>query len=401
MAEVRHYLPAFLRADATEQQDPVGDVRELLDLAEEDLQRLLAVHGCLDDRVLAFGAALNEGLRIPFPSSAPRPVTSRNVRGPIEWGRTVSMRALSPAESSSFVVREPGRAVDTSENRAVTWLLRRLESAVDAATFWVAKPETGGIELSWQQKIDRLAAQLSVARRVQWLVGLRPERPTPATLRSLRCARSGFYSERVAPALVSVMRLDAPSADELGEILSRRYFEPRDDGTLFEVAVALRLARAFSERNSRPRSARLLVGEGRSNFARYRLDDGAEVRLAYQAWPDDTPTMRRRLGARQGLGARDGRPDIMVIRTQPGPDAVILELKASRHASYLRLGLAELLAYLADRPDLWGEPPAGWLVAPVSDAFRDEEPDGDYPLWVVSADRVAAAAASRFMPDAD
>jgi hypothetical protein len=404
LAEVRHHLPAFLRADATEQQDPAGDVRELLDLAEEDLQRVLAVHVCLDETVLAFGAALEEGLRNPFPSSAPRHVRSRSVRGPIVWGRTATMRALSPSESSSFVVREPGKAVDTCENRAVAWLLRRLESLVDAATFWNARPEAGDVDPTWQQKIDRLSAHLAAARRVQWLSGLRPERPTAATLRSLSVARSGFYGERVVPALKSAMRLDAPSPEDLAEVLSQRYFEPHDDGTLFEVAIALRLAGAFAAGGSRPRLTRLLIGEGKSSFARYALEGGAEVWLAYQSWPDDQQTLRRRLGDRHALGSRDARPDIMVMRTKPDPDSavledtVILELKASLRAAYLRQGLSELLAYLADRPGLWGEPPAGWLVAPASDAFEECEPDPEYPLWVVSADRVAAAVASRFLP---
>lgn len=398
LAEVRHHLPAFLRADATEQQDPVGDVRGLLGLAEDDLRRVLAVHICLDQPVTDFGAALEEGLRSPFPGSAPQHVVSRSVRGPIAWGRTASMRALSPSESSSFVVREPGKAVDTPANRAVAWLLHRLESLVDAATFWNAKPESGNANPTWQQKIDHLASRLEVARRVQWLAGLRPERPTAATLRGLAASRTGFYAERVAPALASVMRLDAPSADDLAQVLSQRYFEPREDWTLFEVAVALRLARAFAERSPRPRRARLLIGDGKSSFARYGFEDGVEVRLAYQGWSDDEPTMRRLLRKRHGLGAYDAIPDIMVVRTGPGPDAVILELKASRHAPTLLKGLTELLAYLADRPELWGEPPAGWLVAPASAAYRDEEPDPGCPLWVVSADRVAAAAATRFCP---
>ena len=142
------------------------------------------------------------------------------------------------------------------------------------------------------------------------------------------------------------------------------------------------------------------MGEGRSSFASYAFDDGSEVSLACQAWPDDAQSMRRRFAERHCLGKRpsSARPDIIIVlvREEPVADAVVLELKASRDASYLRKGLEELLAYLADRPDLWGAEPAGWLVAPSSPAFAEKEADSEFPLWILSAEEVASAATARF-----
>jgi len=401
LAEVRHHLPAFLHGRTTEQQDPAGDVRELLNLEEDDLGRVIAVHKCLDEAVLAFGASLGVGLRHPIAGSTPRPTVSRSVRGPVDWARTAKRRAQVPGEPASFVIPEQGAVFDTPENRAVVWLLGHLEAEADsAAAHWKpTEPEAGEPDPGWRQKIDLLRVQLAEARGFPWLRAIPAEQPTPAVLRRLGRARSGFYAERVAPAASAVLRLTDYSPETLTEVLSARYFGPESDGTLFEIAVALRLARAFRELSPRPRRTRLLMGDGRSSFARYGFDDGSEVRLAYQAWPDDKPTMRRELIGRHGFRSpRNAVPDIIVIRTGTEPDAVILELKASHDSAYLRKGLVELSDYLADRPDLWGPQPAGWLVAPTSEAFADEVADAGFPLWIVSANQVAAAAAARFTP---
>jgi hypothetical protein len=395
LQEVRSHLPAFLHRGATEQQDPAGDVRALLDLEQQDLDRVVSVHRCLHPAVLAFGDALATGLERPFAGSAPSAVVSQSVRGQIDWPGTLRHRARAPGEAARYSVREPGTAFDIAENRAVVWLLETLEQSVDEAIAWGKRKSDSG----WSQSIDRLRDQLAAARRVQWLRALPAARPTPAVLQSLRSARRGFYAERMPAAIEVLLRLRQPSPDVLAAALSERYFQPGDDGTLFELAVALRLAAAFRELSvGKLRRTRLLLGEGRTSFGRYLLDHGDEVILVSQAWPDDEHSLRRRLVHRQRIGKRpqDARPDLMIVRRGAKPDAVILELKASHDAAYLRNGLQELLAYLADRPDLWGPEPMGWLVAPDSEAFAAEGADASFPLWVVGADGVAAAAAARF-----
>jgi hypothetical protein len=398
LKEVRKHLPAFLHRSTTEQEDPAGDARALLDLPAEELERVVGVHLCLDAAVLAFGRALTEGLRHPFAGGAPTPVIRQDVRGPIDWAGTAKHRARAPGETSTFVVREQQLIHDTPENQALVWLLDQLDAAIDAGVHWNSEEPESKIDLSWSKKIDLLRAQVSAARRVAWLRTIRARRPTVAVLSSLRAARIGFYAERVAPAVASVLHLTDSSPEVVAEVLAERYFRPDDDGRLFEVAIALRLARAFAERSPRRRRSRLLVGEGKSSFARYSFNGNVEVRLAYQAWPDNEPLMRQALAKRHGLNPGRPRPDIMVVRSGPDPDVVILELKASVDAGYLRGGLDELLAYLADRPGLWGPLPAGWLVAPSSDAFREEVADPCCPLWILSADHVAATAVERFLP---
>jgi hypothetical protein len=403
LGEVRSYLPAFLRRSATEQPDPAGDVRELLSLEQEDLDRVVAVHQCLAPEVLRFGEVVEAGLRRPFSQQTRTAVTSQAVRGPIDWAGTVKQRARTPGEVARYTVREPGPSTyDTAENRAVVWLLDRLDEVVDRATFWsIKKSSDGQSRPGWTEKINELRERLASARQAPWINGLTAERPTTWVLGSMRAARSRFWARDLPAAIESVMRLSEPSAEVLTAVLSERYFQPDDDGTLFEVAVALRLAKAFEALSPKKRRTRLLMGAGRSSFARFGFDDESEVSIAYQGWPDGRETMRRTFSGRHSIGKspRDSIPDLIILRRRQDSteDAVILELKASSNAAYLRSGLQELLAYLADRPDLWGKEPAGWLIAPASDAFEDAEADGSFPIWILDCDRVATAATDRFV----
>jgi hypothetical protein len=401
--EVRSYLPAFLRRGATEQPDPAGDVRELLHLEKEDLEQVVAVHQCLAPAVLRFGETVEAGLQKPASQQTFAVENSQAIRGPIDWVATGKERARVPGEVARYAVRQPSSSTyDTAENRTLVWLLDRLDELVDKAVFWSSRKSDGaaeGTELGWSQKIEELRRQLAAARQVPWVSGLVAQYPTPWVLRSLHAARDSFYAEVLPAAIDSVMRLNQPSDTALTAVLSERYFQPEDDGTLFQVAVALRLAKAFEALCPNPRRTRLLMGDGRSSFARFAFDDGSEVSLAYQAWPGDQETMRLSFKRRHQIGdrQRSSIPDLIILRQGSTEDAVILELKASTKAKTLLGGLQELLAYLADRPDLWGAQPAGWLVAPASGAFEDAAADSSFPIWILGAAAVATAATDRFV----
>lgn len=402
LAAIRGYLPAFLHGRASEQADPAGDVRELLNLEAGDLRRVVAVHQSLDETVLAFGEGLAAGLRHPLASSIRPPEVSQGVRGPVDWSATVARRALEAGNASLYVVRPARRVFDTPENRALVWLLDSLRVSTRVALPEVSTADLesswSGAARGWADRIRGLSSQVRAARRVGWLQGIRGEMPTANTIKRLRASRSSFYSRGVAPAVQSVMRLRDPSGDVLAEVLSRRYFEPAPNWLVFEVYVALSLARAFAGASGRPRKTRLLVG-GHSAFARYAYGDGSEVTLTYQGWPrGEERSLRREASVRHGLKPSQSRPDIFIVRSGPDPDAVILELKATHDSGYLGSGLSQLLGYLGERPEVWRHEPSGWLVAPASSAFVDRVAERGEPLWIVSADRVAEAAIERFVP---
>jgi len=398
LEEVREHLPAFLSSAATEQYDPLGDVRELLRLDDRDLRRVAAVHLCLTEAVRAFFDALTTGLRHPIASSNRPPVVSQAVRGPVDWGATIRTRAITAGDPSLFVVRPARRIFDVPENRALAWLLHNLDIYLRrAAVGSGAAAEYDEEEAGWAQQLASFRGKLLLARRYPWLREVTPERPTAATLRRLRSARSAFYAKHIPDAVLAMMRFgEHPTDDDLKELLCQRYFRPSEDWRLFEVVVALRLARAFAERSPRKRRSRLLVGTGAAAYARYTLPDGDEVRLHYQTWPPGIgSSLHAQARERHQLRAGAPRPDLFIVRTGKASDAAVLELKATRSASYLGAGLSQLLGYLKERPAAWKKHPSGWLVAPPSTAYAAADPSGA-ELWLVSSESVADAAVERF-----
>jgi hypothetical protein len=400
VGEVREYLPGFLGSAATERLGPLDSVRELLNLRRRDLERVVAVHLALDERVQAFVAALRDGVTHPITSSTrPREVTQA-VRGPIDWGATVRERASALNDPTRFVVRPAHRIFEVPENQALAWVLARLDAVLRQALSAESDPYGGIHDRGWFAQVVSMRAGIrEVRRRVAWLRGIEPVRPAPATLKRLSHARQAFYKLHLRDVYRTLVRYsERPGPQELTELLCSRHFEPERNWQLFELVVALRLARAF-DAVGEIRPTRLLVGAagGRAPYATFELPDGDVIALWYQAWPRGAGKSLHALARQRHLiKAGASRPDLVIERSGERPDTAVLELKATRSGSYLADGLSQLLGYLKEWPDRWVGQPAGWLVAPASSAFTPSEPDAGMELWAVDADAVAEAAKTRF-----
>jgi hypothetical protein len=399
LGEVQTQLPAFLSSATTEQQDVIGDVSELLNLTRTDLARVVAVHLALTDEVRAFVLALREGLRNPITSSIRPKTVTQAVRGSIDWGATIRHQVQVGGARIEYVVRPARRVFDTPENRALAFLLERLNLLLRRAVPAEAVEKGGTFNEGWFSEVVTTLARTRSARRYHWLRDVPAERPIGRNRSRLSAARTAFYKVRIPAALDAVHRYtDEPTPGTITELLTQRYFEPQRDWQLYELVVALRLAASFQSVSVGKRRARLMVGSGRSPYARYIMPDGAEVWLWYQAWPVDAgPSAHSQARTKYAIAAGPSRPDFVVQLRRDGQtvDALMLEVKASRSASYLGDGLMQLLGYLKDRPTLFPNPPAGWLVAPASSAFSTA-PAAGLELWSVDDGAVAPAAISRF-----
>jgi hypothetical protein len=380
LEEIKRDLPAFLRSDTVERVDPAGDVRHLLNLSSADLDRVIATHIALSDEVGAFLEKINDALRQPIMATTRPKIPTQTVRGMIDWGATIKHRAVSGWDSTQFVVRPARRLFDTPENRALAWLLDRLDSHFRQVLPARTDERVGVHNKNWLGEIEARHQIVRNARRHWWLRDVRAEFPNTNALQRLGAARTAVYRIHLPP-------------EDVVKVLSLRYFEPEKDWLLFEVAVALRLARTFSKKSTGLRRARLLVGVGATPYAIYKMPDGSEVRLWYQSWP---PAARESLQAaarkKYSIEASPVRPDLIVERVMNGQSqGLLLELKASKSSDYLALGLFQLMGYLKDRPAMFSSATSAWLVAPESSAFESVPAEG-LDLWVVDADQVSEAA---------
>jgi len=398
LAEIKVQLPAFLSSVSTERVEVLADVSALLNLKASDLNKIVAAHLSLSDEVRALVRDLPQALRHPITASVSAMIRGQSIRGPVDWPNTVRLRAEGGLPSE-FVVRTPRRIFETPENQALGYLLDRLEVEMRRVVPARVSESAGVYDGNWLDEISRSAARIKVARRHHWLRGVASKRPTSQVHKRLRAARSRFYGKRLPAGFAALFKyVESPTPASITELLSQRYFEPQRDWQLFELVVALRLASTFEHLSLGKRKSRMMVGVGRSPYARYAMPDGAEVWLWYQAWPSDAgDSAQLEALAKHSINASSSRPDLVAQLRRDGNtvDSVILELKASRRPSYLAAGLMQLLGYLRDRPGPFAKAPAGWLVAPSSNAFQFAHPD-DGDLWVVNADAVGGVLLARF-----
>jgi hypothetical protein len=185
--------------------------------------------------------------------------------------------------------------------------------------------------------------------------------------------------------------LDGHDPARIARVVARGALAPLSLDRQFELAVAVRLVEALTERLCGDSAWRLelcLMRAGREEIAALVGPSGARVRVFHdQAWLDAGPAD---LGAQYYL-AQCGRlrPDVTVIVDVPGaaPRAHVIEVKRSDDPGYLRTGFNEAVLYANEyRTELTGWPKA-MLVA--SSAI---------PGAVRRSDDVIAVAWNRWVP---
>lgn len=389
LAEVQKLLPAFLSAASVERGGAVNAAVELLGLPEADLGRVLSVHMMLSSPVRGLVAALPTGIRRPITSSARPRIAGRTVTSGIDWAATARHRATSSPMGDIWVTRPASRIFDIPENQALAWVLKTLE---ERGT--VAVPPIGDAPGAWGEEIRAMTSEVLRARRTAWLEGVPSIWPGDEAYVRLKADRTGFYRLRVAAAARFLRKLlIAPSPDDVVEALSQRYFEPKQDWKLFEIAVLIRICNALATLGTRLSSTHLFHDGKRRPFAAYQVGSTRVVRVWYQTWPPaSTPSELADAIRHYKLPAGGSRPDIVVEFVDAGKStrALVLELKASTSGSYLSSGFAQLLGYLRDRPGLLSAPASGWLVAPPG-ANYSSRPPGSRALWITSSNDVAEA----------
>ncbi|MDX1885365.1 hypothetical protein [Mycolicibacterium sp. 120270] len=389
LSEIKSLLPAFLSAASVEREGAVNAAVELLGLPEFELRRILAVHIMLSTPIRELVCELPTAVRRPLTSSVRPRIAGRTVTSGIDWAATARHRATSSPLGDIWVTRPANRIFDIPENRALAWVLRVLEERGIMAV-----PPTGEAPGAWGDEIRHMTGVVRRTRRTAWLEGVPDTWPGDDAYLRLKADRMGFYRIRVANAARYLRHiLIAPSPVDIVQALSERYFEPRQDWKLFEIAVLMRISRDLAEVGKRLSPTRLFQeGRGRP-FARFSTGPSREIRLWYQMWPFSTRPSELDDAVRYyGLPSGGNRPDIVIELVEDGKSvrAIVLELKASTSGSYLSSGFSQLLGYLRDRRRLLTKPASGWLVAPPGTGYTSKVPDGR-ALWVTSSDEVSSA----------
>lgn len=378
---------------AAEPQEVLLQAAALLQLPASDVAVLARLHFLLSDELGQLTEELPSLTRHLATSSAQEEEWHpERIRGPVQWGRTLSARGAS-GNPSAFVTVPARRAFQTPENELLVAVLDAVDSIGRDARWQVEAPaatfEEDQRREGVRQTIQSRLAAVGKWRQARALAEVERVRPTP---RSLHRVRTGRRAQRYASTLAAYERWQSLVVQSdrraVMKLVEEHALVTRDDATLFELLVLFQLKAAIEDLGWRFEPLRLVYGTATFKAL---AGSGDVLSLWYQYSPRELaggrPSRYVSIAAAHGLSVGELRPDA-VIHWRRGEDErwLVVEMKMSEQVAMApRRALADLLAYQAaflHEPDArvfwlgvaWGSdlrPQSGKLMLCTPDKIRD------------------------------
>lgn len=356
-------------------------------LAVDDIEKLLRIHFVLtetDERgpgIIDFVEALPDRVR-RIKTAITQDVETRRgeIRGHIDWQRTIKQRYRSPyPDSTRYTCRESSKNFEIDENLVLASLLSVVHEIVfdDLQPVLDDASDYRWLDVWLNSEQNLLGVLNRVFRENVYLQRIETDgvRVTDRMIRSVKRSRSPLYRE-AALLLDRYRRLLRYELDpkEAKELLKTTFIRPEREDLLFELYWIFRVLSTYD-------SIRFKLVDGTSDVvAHWETDESRYVLYhdstgsAYTRFHEDLRTvdeprkdgylyrMTEVIERWQKLGHRlldidgsdtlwGGRPDILIEkypRDQSMPDEVFIgEVKYTRSRSYAAQGLRELLEYMA------------------------------------------------------
>ena len=395
----------------------------------DDLEKVLSVHFVLtetdvDDEgneevgVVDFVRDLRDEVRrIKTTVTKETTFFENEVRGRIDWQRTIKQRYRSDSPGHGFACSQTRENYNIEENL----VLKRLLSVVHETVFEDLKPALENPnEYEWfepwvapkeedKEGISKVLNDVFLNNIYLQRVDATDSEITDRMIESVKNSRSSLY-RNAAELLDRYRRLTARDidTDEAAEVLRSTFIRPNEDERLFELYWIFRILGEYEEARFK------LIDEDYEGLVARWEDDGHEYKMYHDSIgsmefsenvslddaPEEDGYFRRSVHVndefvrlRSTLFNEDerdnslwgGRPDILVEKRDEDGGLVGLfigEVKYTRDTGYAARGLRELLEYMAFVKD--------------EDEYVEPEEDGDlFPcenvqgaLFVDSADVV-------------
>ena len=281
-------------------------------------------------------------------------VRDRNqVRGKIDWQKTISARAVAGNDISLFVYTKRSQIYDLPENRLFLFLIKQVfdKARLFAGDLfsnltWYAEEETDD---RWIKKVAIIASQTSRILRNPFVskIGIMYE-INDRIIEATKHSRQSHYRELAEIAERFIFSQKKP-IEFLKKELDGNILEPLNKDTLYEIAVLFKTILASIELGWTEKSIGLIGG---SNPTASILTNGdIELRIFFQKLPRamSENSQYGKLMLEYGLSEKLRRPDIILELTRGlEKKFIIIEVKRSQRRSYLVDGTYKLLGYLKD-----------------------------------------------------
>lgn len=281
-------------------------------------------------------------------------VRDRNqVRGKIDWQKTISVRAVAGNDISLFVYTKMSQIYDLPENRLFLFLIKQVfdKARLFAGDLlsnltWYAEE---GTDDRWIKKVAIIASQTSRILRNPFVskIGIMYE-INDRIIEATKHSRHSHYRELAEIAERFIFSQKKP-IEFLKKELDGNILEPLNKDTLYEIAVLFKTILASIELGWTEKSIGLIGG---SNPTASILTNGdIELRIFFQKLPRamSENSQYGKIMLEYGLSEKLRRPDIILELTRGlEKKFIIIEVKRSQRRSYLVDGTYKLLGYLKD-----------------------------------------------------
>lgn len=348
------WLWRFIQSNAKEAS--VEEVMlNLTGLKRRELNILADIHFLLSDEVKYL---LNEIApkiisRLSKESINEHILYRNNVRGRINWHRTINARAAAGYDKTLFVYTRKAQIFDLPENRLFLYIVKYINEK--ARNFIIEDflkltwyDEVENYE-KWVDKIKVIALKTTFILRNPIIskIGNLPELSIKIIELTKKC-RNSIYKELAKIAERLAYRQNTPVLF-LKEELKGNILEPLNKDTLYEIAVLFKTLQTALECGWKEERVGLIGGSSKSIS---KLTKGnLKLRLYYQKMPSNMASISKYgdIMTDYGLSEKLRRPDIILeFSNGRKKNYVIVEVKRSQKRDYLVDGTYKLLGYLKD-----------------------------------------------------
>ncbi|MCK6208348.1 hypothetical protein KZX50_23220 [Bacillus infantis] len=328
----------------------------LTNVSKSNLQKLSNIYFILDEEVEEFIDTTAPSIlkRLSKTSQTEHKVLRGNVKGKINWSKTISERNASGGDPSIFVCSQRSSVFDLPENRLLLYLLRRIMficNSLSNSDF--EKDETNLEELEnkekWINTVLRIGHKTKKLLKNPFIRKIGDMHDiNQKTIILAEKARGQMYSHLAKVAQVYYF-MNINPVRYLDTVLKGKTLEPLNKDTLYEIAVMFKLLEVIRD-NGGVEKRIGLIGSGSSLVSRFTVGL-KEIKIYFQGIPKEiaVKSIYGPLMNLYGLSDKLRRPD-MVLEVLEGnkKSFYIIEVKRSDKRTYLVDGAYKLFGYLKD-----------------------------------------------------
>ncbi|EIJ81804.1 hypothetical protein PB1_02655 [Bacillus methanolicus PB1] len=328
----------------------------LTNVSKSNLQMLGFVYFMLSEDVKEFIEVTAPSIlqRLSKTSLKEHKVLRGNVKGKINWNKTLTERYASGGDQSIFVCSQRSSVFDLPENRLLLYLLRRILyisnylSNIDFDRETISLTELGQ-KTKWVDIVKQLGFKANKLLKNPYIRKIGDMHDlTQKTIVAAEKTRGQVYTQLAKVARTYYLMMNSPVV-YLNSVLQGKTLEPLNRDTLYEIAVLFKLMEVI-RKNGWIEKRIGLIGGSSSVISRFTLEK-KEIKIYYQGIPKEF-ALNSKYGPLMntyGLSDKLRRPDIVLeVKKGNKKNYYIIEVKRSDKRTYLVDGAYKLFGYLKD-----------------------------------------------------